>query len=229
MASTVVLPKAKDSFVYEDLVSRVQIIQNQILQINKVLDDRWKNQMKTRQELKSRSLTFVDPYGNRATNQYMDHEVIATVFEKYKKSYIPKCLNKWIKIGKLHDNQIVSLNNLDLTKTVSEYEDGLVFQTYGEIVVWIQYCEFLPSEKYQLIVQVTDNMENIKDQLRKRRTLSDFELRSVILENNSEVPKSIGNDSVLLKSEDTVLSAQLYQDSCMIVVKIIQKTVDRLF
>ena len=106
MASTAVLPKMPESFIYEDLVSHVQNIQNQILQMNKVLDDRWVNQKKTRQEFKSRSITFVDSYGNRITNQYMDHELIATVFKKYKKNYVPKCLHKWIRIGEFNDDQI---------------------------------------------------------------------------------------------------------------------------
>ena len=66
-------------FVYEDLLTRVQNIQNQVIQTSKLLDNHWESQKKKQHELKSRSFTFIDPYGNRTTVQCMDHESMTTI------------------------------------------------------------------------------------------------------------------------------------------------------
>ncbi|CAF3797800.1 unnamed protein product [Rotaria sp. Silwood1] len=80
------------SFVCEDLVSQVQKIQNQILEIENVLDNQCKTEKKIQSELKSYSLTFIDLYGNRTVNKYIDHEPINKVLKKYKKDYVSKYL-----------------------------------------------------------------------------------------------------------------------------------------
>ena len=40
------MAKRSNSFVYEKLVSKIQKVQNQIIDINKILDDRWENRKK---------------------------------------------------------------------------------------------------------------------------------------------------------------------------------------
>lgn len=210
-------------------MSRVQKMQNQILKTNKVLEDRWKNRKKTRQELKSRSLTFVDPYGNRTTNQYMDHQLLSTVFERYKKNYIPKYLHNWIQIGKMNQSKLVSLKEYELKRTVSEYEDGFEFKTCGKIPVWIRYHQDLPTKNFELTVRLTDNMETIAKQINKRRQCSTLELKSLIFENGGEPTDKDWHESATLKLNDTVLSAQLYQENCVIVAEVIPNTVDRFF
>jgi hypothetical protein len=81
------------TFVYEDLISTVQMNN-----IKVVLTNRWKTEKRKRDELKSRSLVFVDPYGNRTVNKHMDHEFIDHIIKKYKQDYVPKYLQQWIKM-----------------------------------------------------------------------------------------------------------------------------------
>ncbi|CAF0909521.1 unnamed protein product [Rotaria sordida] len=81
--STTVISTDLTSFVYDDLIFHVQAIQNQMIEIVKYLDDRWKNEKKIRKEIKSRSIIIIDPYGNPMTDTYMDHELISTLFRKW--------------------------------------------------------------------------------------------------------------------------------------------------
>ncbi|CAF1609475.1 unnamed protein product [Rotaria sp. Silwood1] len=134
-ASTAIISKDLSSFVYQDLIFHVQSIQYQMIEIAKYLDDRWKNEQKIQKELKSRSITFVDPYGNSITNKYMDHELISTLFMKYKKNYVPKYLQKWIKIGTMNQNSISTCTDSELKSSVFEYPDGYQFITYGSVVI----------------------------------------------------------------------------------------------
>ena len=63
MAAATTLTQAS-SFAYKDLVSCVQSLQCQMIEGIKYLDDRWINDKKTREQLKSHSVTIIDPYGN---------------------------------------------------------------------------------------------------------------------------------------------------------------------
>ncbi|CAF0779739.1 unnamed protein product [Rotaria sordida] len=135
MAAADVISTMSTSFVYEDLVSQVQNIQYQMLQMENILDNQWKTEKKIQNELKSRSLTFIDPYGNRTVNKYMDHESINKVLRKYKRDYVPKYLQEWTKIGTMNENIISSLNECELKSTVSNYVNGHQFITYGEVIV----------------------------------------------------------------------------------------------
>ncbi|CAF3279786.1 unnamed protein product [Rotaria socialis] len=102
--STAVISKLSTAFVYEDLVFHAHAIRQQNIEIATLIDNKYKNDKKKRKELKSRSLTFVDPYGNPTANAYFDHETINTIHSKYKKDYVPKYLQKWIKLGKMNQN-----------------------------------------------------------------------------------------------------------------------------
>ncbi|CAF4919145.1 unnamed protein product, partial [Rotaria sp. Silwood1] len=179
------------------------------------LDIKWNNK-KIRKKLKSRSITFIDPYGNLITNEYMDHELISTLFKKYKKNYVPKYLHKWIKIGKMNDNIILPLKDYELKSPVSKYPDGYQLITYGELNVFIEYREDIIPEKFLLYVLLTDSIEKIKIQLYNLRKLPNTELTLSIL----------GRSFQILKSNDTVLSRQLYEENHIITAHVLQEKID---
>ncbi|CAF4709594.1 unnamed protein product [Rotaria sp. Silwood1] len=225
-ASTAIISKDLSSFVYQDLIFHVQSIQYQMIEIAKYLDDRWKNEQKIQKELKSRSITFVDPYGNSITNKYMDHELISTLFMKYKKNYVPKYLQKWIKIGTMNQNSISTCTDSELKSSVFEYPDGYQFITYGEVKILIVYCEDMSPKQLILSVLLTDTIEKIQMQIQKLRKLPNIELKSLILNQDFQVNKQNWDEGKILKANDTVLSSKLYEDNCIIIAKILQEKTD---
>ncbi|CAF1015637.1 unnamed protein product [Didymodactylos carnosus] len=62
----------------------------------------------------------------------MDHELISTVFRKYKKDYVSKYLQQWTEIGPMNQNAISPLNDCELKLSVSKFSDGYQFITYGK-------------------------------------------------------------------------------------------------
>jgi len=217
------------SFVYEDLIIHVQTIQNQMIEAIKFLDDRWKNEKKVRNQLKSRSLVFIDPYGNQTINKYMDHELISTVFKKYKKEYVPKYLRQWIKIGTMNQNEIVPVNECELRSNVSKYTDSYQFITYGDVTIWVGDYEYLPRLKVVLRVRLSDNMEKIKVYLKEQEKVTNIELKSIIINENVKPNGKDWEEGTILKSEDTILSGQLYKDNCIIMAKTIKDKVNCSF
>ncbi|CAF1218556.1 unnamed protein product [Rotaria sp. Silwood1] len=224
--STVIISKDSCSFVYQDLIFHVQSIQFQMAEVTKYLDDRWKNEKKIRNELKSRSITFVDPYGYSITNKYMDHELIGILFKKYKKDYVPKYLQNWIKIGTINQNIILPLIDLELKLSVSKYPDGYRFITYGNLKILIVYREDASHQQLILPVLLTDTIEKIQMQIQKLQKLSNIELKSFILNKNLQTNKQPWNEGKILKVDDTVLSSKLYEDNCIIIAKILQENND---
>jgi ubiquitin/uncharacterized membrane protein YgcG len=224
MASAVVRSTMPVSFVYEDLVSQVQTIQNQMIKMESILDNQWKTEKKVQNELKSRSLTFIDPYGNRTVNKYMDHELINTVLKKYKKDYVPRYLRQWIKIGTMNQDRIIPLNQTHAHSTVSEYTDDYKFIAYGEVTVWVGYYGNLSPQRSVLQVHLTDNMEKIKVYL-KQENPTITELKSFIINQHAEPSKKNWEEGTTLKSEDTIMSSQLYQDNRIIMAKTNQERV----
>ena len=222
MASTAVIPT---SFVYEDLVSQVQNIQNQMIQMETILENQCQTTQKIQNELKSRSLTFIDPYGNRTVKKYMDHESINKVLRKYKKDYVPKYLQEWIKIGSMQENAIVALNECELKSTVSKYTNGQQFITCGEIFVWIGDYRFSKPRLIILRCFVTDTVEKIKRQLKEERQIAHVELKSIIIHQNIQLNNNNWKDGEALKLDDTIMSAKLYQDNCALMAKYIQEEV----
>ena len=128
---------ASTSFVYEDLIVHIQATQNQMIERIKYLDDRLNNEKKIKDQLKSHSLTIVDPYGNSITQQYMDHELISVVLKKFKKNYIPKCLHQWIRVGCMIGSEIIPMNESKLKLTVAQYENEYPIITYAQVTVWL--------------------------------------------------------------------------------------------
>ncbi|CAF3950654.1 unnamed protein product, partial [Rotaria sp. Silwood1] len=154
-SSTAVESKGPTSFVYTDLIFHVQTIQHHMFEIVKFLDNQCKIQKNIQKQLKSRSITFIDPYGNSITDEYMDHELISTIFKNYKKNYVPKYLHQSIKIGTMNQDVISSLDEYYLNLSVSEYPDA--------------------PQPCVLHVLVTDTMEKVKMRIQKLRKLPNIE------------------------------------------------------
>ncbi|CAF1194192.1 unnamed protein product [Adineta steineri] len=211
-------PTGITSFVYEDLILHIQAVQNQMIEISKFLDD----QRKIDKELKSRSLTFVDPYGNSTVHKYMDHEQLSTIFRKYKKEYIPKYLQQWVKFGKMNQNNIVPMSDCELKSTVSEFQDGSQFITYGDVTLWRGNHESLLSQQLILPVLLLDKMDKITMHLKKRSGITDIELKSLTINQNTRPSEENWNEGKILKFDDTILSSQLYQENSIIMAKLIK-------
>ncbi|CAF1332823.1 unnamed protein product [Rotaria sp. Silwood1] len=216
------------SFVYEDLLSQVKTIQVYIVKTKNVLDNRSKNERRKRHQLKSRSLIFIDPYGNKIVDKIMDHEMINDVIKKFKKTYVPKYLQKWIKIGTKKDNIISSLNNCQLRSTVSHYANNYQFIAYSEVIVWLGCYKNLPSHRCILRVLLTGNMEKIKMQINQIGKFTSIELKSCTLKPETKPNEKDWIEGTILETEDTIMSRQLYEDNCVIMAKITQKQFDFL-
>jgi hypothetical protein len=213
------------SFVYEDLISKVQMIQNQMNNIQAILTDRWKTEKRKRDELKSRSLVFNDPYGNQTVIKHMDHEFIHNVINKYKEDYAPKYLQRWIKVGIMKDNIILPLNDYELKSNVSQFVDGFEFITYGEVISWIVSGENTLSKKLVLYARLIDNMDTIKMQINELRPFTNIELKSCTIRDNEKASEESWNEGTILKSEDTIISCRLYEDNCVMIGKISKEKV----
>ena len=225
MAAAAVIPNMPTSFVYEDLIAKVQMIQNQMNNIQIVLTNRWKIEKRKRDELKSRSLVFNDPYGSRTVIKYMDHEFIHNVINKYKKDYIPKYLQQWIKVGIMKDSIILPLNDYELKSNVSQYKDGYEFITYGEVVVWVGTYNNAPSYRVVLRILLTDIVEKIKTRLKKFQRFTNIELKSFITNPNAEPNEKNWNEGTILKLEETIMSCQSFQNNCIIMAKVNEEKV----
>ena len=213
------------SFVYEKLLVQVIMMQQQIIKTVQFLDECQKNDKKVQDQLKSRSLTFIDPYGNAISNKYMDHEIISTIFKKYKKSYVPRCLNQWIKFGIMNGNMILPINECDMKSPLAKYTNDDQFVIYGEVVVWIGNYEYLSPQKFVLRVRADDNMEKIKMYIKERQSFTSIELKSCIINEKRQANENDWNDGTILKSEDNIMSSRLYQDNCVVMAKIIEEEV----
>ena len=221
--TTVTIAPSLTSFVYEDLVSHIQTIQPQIIAAIKYLDDQWNNEKQTQNQLKSHQLTIIDPYGNPITQTYMDHKLLSTVIEKFKKNYVPKCLHQWIQFGQLVENEIVPLNESIINSTVGHYWSEHPIITYGEISVWLKYENDVSYDNLRLKVRLHDKLENL---LRQIRNLTDYiprEVKTSIL-NGSTVPNQKDwIESTILKSEDTLMSKNPYQTDFLIMANVDMK------
>jgi hypothetical protein len=225
MAAAAVAQNVPASFLYEDLTSKVQAIQLQIIESAKIIDERQQNEKNIQNILKSRSLTFVDPYGNSIVNKYMDHEMIGTIMKKYKKNYVPRCLQKWIKCGTKSENGISPLTDSELRLTVSEYRDGHQFITYGEVVVWAGNYQYSKPRHIVFQLLVSDNMEKIKIHLKKRERFSNIELKSIIINQNTPPNNESWSEGKTLRLDDTIMSCQLYQENCIIMANMTTENV----
>jgi hypothetical protein len=205
------------SFTYEDLISKVETIQNQMFECKKILTNQWNDTNRKGDELKSRSLIFIDPYGNQTVNKHMDHELIGNIFNKYKKDYIPKYLQRWIQIGMMKENTILPLNDYELQSNVSHYTNDCEFVTFGEIIISINTEKTFHLEQFSLPVLLMDNMEQIKLKIKDHLQISDMEIQL------SNISKNTNTNE--LKSDETIFSCQLYENDSILIAKVITKKV----
>jgi hypothetical protein len=213
------------SFNYEELISKVRTIQNQTIGIEGILHDRSKK--KLFDELKTRSLTIIDPYGNPITNKYFDHELISDVIKKFKKNYIPKYLQSWIRFSTMKENRILPLNDCELKSTVANYPDNSQFITYGQVTVWYKGEHHSAYEQLQAGVLLMDNMEKIKMEIFEQEYFTGAEFKLCMNDKNM-CPNGIKWDKGLaLKLEDTIMSSQLYQQNSFVMVKLFKEMVKK--
>lgn len=214
------------SFIYEELISHVLSIQSQIVQGIKYLNDRSTKEKALKTQLKSRSLTIIDPYGNAIVHSYLDHQLLQTILKEFQKNYIPKYLHSWVKFGEMSHNKITSLKESQLNQTIAQLNVGQQFITYGEISIWIGEDENLSFEKLLLPVRLTDNIQTIQSQLGTRVNSTNVELKGCILEDNSIPNEKHWNEGTLLQVDDTILSKNLHQINSIIMVKVMTEKVD---
>jgi hypothetical protein len=209
------------SFVYEDLVSQVKIIQNRTVEIENILHDRYKHSKKIPDELKLRSLTFIDPYGNPTTNKYFDHELIIHIINKYKKNYVPKYLQSWIQFGTMKDNIILPSTNCELKSTLMNYQNDNQFLTYGHVTVWVKDDTNSSSRNFQARVLLM----KIKMQILEHQHFDDIELKLCRINTDTYPSEASWNEGTTLKLDDTIMSCQLYQDHYAIMASIFKEKV----
>lgn len=230
MASAEVLQAFPTSFVYEDLVDRVLRMQEKTIEINRTIEQNLRKNTQHQRQLASRSFVFIDPFGNRITDQHLDHLCLGKIIQKYKKEYCPRYLHSWIKIGFFNSNKLQLLTENQSEQPASKYPDGQEFISFGEIQVLIvnRQCHLL--EETSLNVRLTDTKENIRESIREyrekiRRKPSDdteIELRVTPLDSSSGSNDDRWNRGKDLEDGQTIFSSQLYQRGTMLMVKINQ-------
>ena len=208
--------KNSESFVYEDLVLRIQTIQHQMIEGINHLDDQLMKTNKIQNQLKSHPLTIIDPYGNPITKQYMDHELINGIVKKFKKNYVPKYLHQWIRFGQMVENEIEPLNESKLNSSVGHCQSEYPIITYGEIPIWLGDFQDVLAEKIVFKARLADTVENILTNLKKQTNFTDIELRGCIMDQDTRPKEKNWNEGTILKSEDTIMSKDLHQDHCII-------------
>jgi hypothetical protein len=223
MATAAAISQLPTSFIYEDLISKSQAIQYQLVEIENVLNDRCKNKKTLPDELKSRTLVFIDPYGNRIANKYMDHELIHKLIKKYKKDYVPKYLHQWIKIGTINNGVISPLEDSELKSTVSHYANDYQFIAYGEIKVSLEIDGHFRSSKLHLKTLLSDDMNKIRAQIRNHRQFDDVELKYCTMDQNPMPDQELWDQATKLNLNDTLLSCKLFQDNCVVIAKLFKE------
>ncbi|CAF1382403.1 unnamed protein product [Rotaria sordida] len=221
MASAETISEIPSSFVYENLVDQVRLIQNEIVKMINVLNNRMNNEKQQQNELKHRSFTFIDPYDHEMTIEFMNHEYIHHVIKKYKRDYIPKYLHHWIQFGTRNQNTIETITDCQLQSTVSDYTGTQTFITYGELIVWFGNYENSVPEKLVLKVSLMDNMEKIKTEISKRRCFTNIELKTII--NNEDIKPNLFHWQAArpLQSIDTIISSVLYENNRVVLANLI--------
>jgi hypothetical protein len=67
-----------------------------------------------------------------------------------------------------------------------------------------------------LDVLLTDNLDKIKNRIAQRGHFVDIQLKSCTIDKYTIPNKDHWNEGIILKSEDTILSCQLYKDDRII-------------
>ena len=228
MAAAAVLSPLPTSFVYEDLISRVETMQTQMNKVNEMIEERAKNDKKVHRQLESRSFIFIDPFGNRMINRELDHQSLHKILQKYKKEYCPRYLHSWIQIGSFNGNSIQPITTDQLKQTVSQYPDGQIFITYGKIDVRIVNEQLHLLQETSVTIVLNDKREKLEKSIgelrerirRKPNVVTKMELKLCELDSSIERNEDLWNNGRIFEINDTVLSTQLYQTNTFIMAKI---------
>ena len=219
-------PRKLTSFVFEDVVLRVQTIQHQMVEGIRYLDDQLMKTNAIKNQLKSHSLTIINLHGNPIIEQYMDHELINGVVKIFKKNYVPKYLHQWIRFGLMIGNEIIPLNQSKLNSSIRQYQNKYPIITYGEITIWLGDFQDLLSEKIVLKARLTDTMESILTNLKNQTNFTDIELREYVMDENTPPKEKEWNEGTKLKPEDTIMSKDLHEDHRIIMANFATNKVD---
>ena len=226
MASATAIRPSRSSFVYEDLVARVKAIQQLAIGIDTLLRDRFNDESIKRDVLKFRTFAFIDPYGNRTIHEHMEQELISNVLRKYKKDYLPKYLQKWMKIGIRESTAIVPIPECGATSNLCAFVNETEFVAYGELTVWLGRYETAIPNELLLRVSVMDTIETIKQRVEERGQSHGIELRHYTT-NKPGRPTAIDWErGKALDADATIMSLRLYQENCVVMAKISPKTVN---
>lgn len=218
------------SFVYEDLVSKVIEVKNQLNQVNETIDERSNNDQNVQRQLASRSFVFIDPFGNRLENSYVDHWTIHKVVQKFENEYCPKYLDWYIHIGLFKSDEIYLLSDDQLRKTVSEYPNDQEFIAFGQMKILIvnSKCQLL-QERF-MNVALNDKLEkvqrevrNIRDQIwRKPNVVNQIELKVCQSDLSLVLDEDRWNQGNASQLDKTILTARLYSRGSFIMAKIVE-------
>jgi hypothetical protein len=97
---------------------------------------------------------------------------------------------------------------------------------YGEVIVWVGSYEDPWPRKIVLKVLLIDTMEEIEMQIKEQRQFTNIELKSCTIDQNVKPNIMNWTEGTPLKSEDTIISSQLYQNNCVIMAKIVNTKVN---
>ncbi|CAF0758547.1 unnamed protein product [Adineta ricciae] len=208
------------SFVYEDLIRQIQFIQTHIIQLTNYLNDRCQT------DLKSRSFSFSDPFGNEITQKFMDHEIIEIIFKKYVTEYISKHLRPFIKIGKMCHGHIQLMYEHELKFNASQFRDGFQFIACCEITVWVGDYESSICRRVVIPVRLLDSIESVNNGLKIPPKITNVEFKSLRNDRNMKPTRDNWDQGKPLMSSDTIGSSQLYQNDTILMAKLIQPHAD---
>jgi hypothetical protein len=78
-------------------------------------------------------------------------------------------------------------------------------------------------------VLLTDNMDKIKTRIAQLGQFTDIQFKSFTINENTEPYEKKWNEGTTLKSEDTILSCQLYKNNCIIMGNLGREKVNDYF
>lgn len=224
MDTTVVASQFSTSYVYEDLILKVQSIQTQMMQMETELDKQLQGN-RAKSEVKSRRFRFVDPFGNQTEVECLDHESIVKVLKNYKKNYVPKYLQQWIRLSIMNGRSISPLSEANLKSTVSDFPEDQLFVAYGQVYVWIAPAGLSFLRNITVTVLMADNAEAIQAKIKQQHPFTDIELKTATVDQNQTPNSTHWTEGVLLKPESTTMSSQLFQEHRVLLAKINTKKV----
>lgn len=217
-----------NSFVYTEFVAHVANVQQQINQAAKHLENLAQKKHSDSNKLQSQEIQFIDPFGNKFKKSYFHHELIGNIINKLRKNYVPKYLQKYIKFGWMKNDSIIPIQDSDLKQNVAECQNTTLV-TYVTITAWLGYCSYMLSNQKVLNLLVTDTVESLKQKLGLNNEVSEIQLRLGASRNYSCIPDVRDWQSAKeLKSNDTVLSCELFQDNWILMVNVTDDKVSLL-